>query len=166
MNKTIGLLIVLVLIIIPIFPTANAITVDVHYANAGQVETATIDLQANQRVTGSFNISSGTTFDDAIVFSVRDPVGAIILNSGTVVAGENFSFTTGYIGTYTLTFDNSLGTARKHIQLEYDVNSSAVPEISPLVLVIALITLSSVIIIVKMKARAYPKQKTCSDKSI
>ncbi len=152
-------MLVLFLILALIFPITNAITVGVHYVVAGGVETATINCQANEVVSGSFNISSGSATDDAIIFSVRDPVGAIILNSGTVVGGENFSFTTDYDGTYTLTFDNSIGSYTKHIQLEYNVSSPTVPEMTPLSLAIALIAISSVFVIAKIKKRAYPNQK-------
>ncbi len=75
MDKTIGcILIVLVLTLVPIFPMANATTLGLHDLVAGGIETATITCQANERVSGSFNISSASAIDDSIIFSIRDPL--------------------------------------------------------------------------------------------
>ncbi len=160
MDKTIGcILIVLVLTLVPIFPMANATTLGLHDLVAGGIETATITCQANERVSGSFNISSASAIDDSIIFSIRDPLEKTILNSGTVVGGENFTLTTDYNGTYTLIFDNSASSFPKYLQLEYTVSSPSVPEMTPLTLPIAAIIVSSVFIMVKRKKKASKSNK-------
>jgi len=133
-NKIVELtLIVIVLASVPLFALANASSIEQTHVNSGAISTIALNLQSKQRVTGSFNISSGNSRDKNIDFSVRDPLGAIILDSGRVVRGENFSFTAENDGEYTLTFDNSFSGTRKNIQLEYDVSSPPILGFDPIV---------------------------------
>ncbi len=162
MNKTIGLLlIVLVLTLTPMFSLVNASTIGNLLIKSGQQETLTITLQPMQTVTGNFNVTGlgSALAPNTIDFWVRDPKGAIILNSGTVLDGENFTFTASSEGEYILNFQNNAGY-RMYIVYEYSTRSTSIPEMTPLALAIALITVSSIILLSKIKMRANPKQKS------
>ena len=88
------------------FSLVNASTVEsIYVRDDGEIETITINLQAKQKVIGAFNISGSR--EDIVDFWVRDPAGAIILDSGTVVDGANFTFTANSDGEYTLNFQNN-----------------------------------------------------------
>lgn len=111
------------------FSLTNASTVEHVSVRSGEQETITINLQAKQTVTGSFNVS-GSGRDDVIDFWVRDPNGVIILDSGTVADGENFTFTADNNGEYILNFENNV-EYNKHIDLEYDVSSPSIIDVIP-----------------------------------
>ncbi len=136
---------------------ATPIVLGLHNLVGGAIETANITLQAKEKVTGSFNFSSASPIDISIGFSIRDPRGKSILNSFSVVGGENFSFTADYSGMYTLIFDNSASSYPKYLQLEYTVSSStssptstnAVPEFPTLIILPLLLSVFSVVVIVR-----------------
>ena len=114
------------------FSLVNALTVEHIYFRGGVEQKAlTINLQARQTVIGSFNIS-GYRQNDMVDFWVRDPLGTIILNSGTVSHGENFTFTASSDGEYVLNFQCNVGT-RTTVDLEYSVGSSPILGIDPVV---------------------------------
>ena len=109
----------------------NASTVEHIFVRSGQQETLTINLQAKQTVTGSFNVS-GAGRDDMVDFWVRDPNGAIILNSGTVSNGADFTFTASSDGEYVLNFQNNV-EYNKSIDLKYSVSSPPILGFDPIV---------------------------------
>jgi len=99
---------------------------------AGDTRTMTIDLQGGQKVSGSFNI---TGLGHQVKFWIRDPTGAIILDSGTVISPMNFEFTAGKGGTYVLNFDNTYWDNYKHVYLGYDVSATPILGLDPMVFI-------------------------------
>jgi hypothetical protein len=139
----------IVLIFAPMFSLVNASTVGNLLIESGQQETLTINLQAKQIVTGSFNVTGlgSALAPNAIDFWVIDPNGAMILNSGTVLDGENFTFTASSEGEYILNFQNNAGY-RMYVVYEYSEGSTPIPEFDPLVFsgwVIIIVAVSAII---------------------
>jgi hypothetical protein len=99
---------------------------------AGGTRTMTVDLQGGQTVSGLFNITGS---GHQVKFWVRDPTGAIILDSGTVISPVNFEFTAGKGGTYVLNFDNSEWGYQKHVFLGYDVSAQPILGLDPIVFI-------------------------------
>lgn len=120
----------LAMVFAQMFSLVNASTLEHVSVRSGQQGTLTINLQAMQTVTGSFNVSGGTP--RMIDFWVRDPDGVIILNSGTVSNSESFSFTASSNGEYILNFQNNVQST-KTIYLEYSVSPPPILEFDPLV---------------------------------
>jgi hypothetical protein len=129
-----------------IFSLVNASTVEHIRVRIGEQMTLTINLQARQTVTGSFNIS-GSGRDDMVDFWVRDPLGVITLNSGTVSNGENFTFTANSDGEYVLNFQNNV-EYNKNVDLEYSVSSPPILGFDPLVFGGIVIVIGAVLVIV------------------
>ena len=125
--KKINAVILIITVLSSMFSSATASTVKSVYVRSGEQETITINLQAKQKVIGAFNISGSR--EDLIDFWVRDPTGAIVLDSGTVADGENFTFTANSNGEYTLNFENNVAYT-KFINLEYDIESEILPNLS------------------------------------
>ena len=106
-------------------PLANASTLETIFVpDDGEIETLTIHLQANQKLNGAFNVTG--RIPRVIDFWVRDPNGAVILESGTVAEGENFTFTANNSGGYVLNFQN-FDDYSKTISLEYNIESEFLP---------------------------------------
>lgn len=99
------------------------------YIPAGGTRAMTIDFQGGQKVSGSFNITGP---GHQVKFWIRDPTGAIILDSGTVISPMNFEFTASKGGTYVLNFDNSEWNNYKHVYLSYDVSATPVLGLDPI----------------------------------
>lgn len=125
------------------FSMVKATTVENILVRDGEQETLTITLQANQKVIGEFNITGSR--EDLIDFWVRDPNGNIVLDSGTVANGENFTFTANTDGEYVLNFKNNL-SYNKYIDLEYDIESGFLPNFPNLSNELIWIILGAVII--------------------
>lgn len=143
--KKIIIAIPIIILLVSMFSLVNASTVEsIFVRDDGEIETITMTLQANQKVIGAFNISGAR--EDIVDFWVRDPAGAIILDSGTVVDGENFTFTANSDGEYTLSFQNN-GDYTKYIDLEYDIESGFLPNPSDSTDVLIWVILGAVIII-------------------
>jgi len=124
---------------------ANASTTTTFSLRSGKQSTITINLQDKQTVAGSFNISGS---GHAIDFWVRDPKGNIILDSGTVTNGENFSLFTGNVnGEYVLNFQNN-GASSIGINLEYNVSSPPIFGVDPLVFIVLAISIGIILVIV------------------
>jgi hypothetical protein len=104
----------------------------------------TIDLQDGQRVSGSFNITGS---GHQVKFWIRDPTGAIILDSGTVISPVNFEFTASKGGTYVLNFDNSEWSYAKHVYLGYDVSAPPVLGLDPMVFIGVIVVIGIVLAI-------------------
>ena len=131
MNKGIHLkrmiaIILIIMVLGSMLSMVNASTVESILVRDGKQETLTISLQANQKIVGEFNISGSR--EDLIDFWVRDPTGNIILDSGTVANGENFTFTANIDGEYTLNFENNL-SYNKYIDLKYDIETIFLPDL-------------------------------------
>lgn len=127
-KRTIAVLMILVLA--TVFSLANATDYWDTYIPAGGTRAMTIDLQGGQKVSGSFNITGP---GHQVKFWIRDPTGAIILDSGTVISPMNFEFTASKGGTYVLNFDNSEWSNYKHVYLGYDVSAPPVLGLDPIV---------------------------------
>ena len=125
MKKTVAISLILVALG-SMLSLVNASTVESILVRDGEQETLTISLQANQKVVGAFNISGSR--EDLIDFWVRDPTGNIILDSGTVANGENFTFTANTDGKYILNFENNL-SYNKYVDLEYDIETVFLPDL-------------------------------------
>lgn len=133
----------------------------------GEIGTITINLQAKQTVTGAFNVTE-IHRDMSIDFWVRDPNGAIILNSGTVVRGENFTFTATNEGEYVLNFDNRHYDYFKTVELEFSVSSPSIIDlptqilgVDPLVFISIAIAIGAVVAIVGVAVyRTHAKRRT------
>ena len=95
--------------------------------NRGKLETMSVYLQTQQKFRGSFNVSGGR--EHIIDFWVRDPNGAIILNSGTVAEQINFEFTASRNGEYILNFENNDNSYSKFISLEFEIESGFLPNL-------------------------------------
>lgn len=136
----------LAIVFASMFSLVNASTVEHIHVRSGEQMTLTINLQARQTVTGSFNVS-GTGRDDMVDFWVRDPHGAIILNSGTVTNGENFTLTASSDGEYVLNFQNNV-VNNKNVDLEYSVSSPPILGFDPIVfsgMVIAIVVILAIV---------------------
>jgi hypothetical protein len=124
LKKTI-IAIPIIILLVSMFSLVNASTVEsIYVRDDGEIGTITINLQANQKAIGAFNITGAR--EDIVDFWVRDPEGVIILDSGTIVNGANFTFTANSDGEYTLNFQNN-GDYTKYINLEYDIESGFLP---------------------------------------
>lgn len=122
----------MILVLAAMVPLANATDYWDTYIPAGGARAVTIDLQGGQKVSGSFNITGP---GHQVKFWIRDPTGAIILDSGTVISPMNFEFTASTGGTYVLNFDNSEWSNYKHVYLGYDVSTPPVLGLDPMVLI-------------------------------
>lgn len=149
----------LTIVFASMFSLVNASTIEHVLVRSGQQETLTINLQPKQTVTGSFNIS-GVGRDDMVDFWVRDPNGAIILNSGTVADGENFTFTASSDGEYVLNFQNNV-EYNKNVDLEYSVSSPPILGFDPVVFSVIVIAIGIVLAIVGFAVyRNHAKRRT------
>jgi hypothetical protein len=148
----------LLMVFAPMLSLVNASTVEHISVRSGQQKTLTINLSAKQTVFGSFNITGAGP--DVIDFWVRDPDGAIILDSGTVSEGEGFLFTADSEGEYTLNFQNNI-EYNKGIDLEYSVGLSPNLGFDPLVIIGIIIVGGAVLVIVYFALlRSQSKRKT------
>ena len=86
-----------------------------------ETKTLTVNLQANQTVTGSFNITGEGRYDASIDFNVIDPSGVVLIDK-TVLNRTDFTFKAFTDGEHKLVFDN-YGGYDKYIELAYDVIS-------------------------------------------
>ena len=120
----------LILVLAAMVPLANATDYWDDYIPTGEARSMMIDLQGGQKVSGSFNITGP---GHQVKFWIRDPTGAIILDSGTVISPMNFEFTASKGGTYVLNFDNSEWSNYKHVYLGYDVSAPPVLGLDPIV---------------------------------
>jgi len=126
LKKTIIAIPIMVLLV-SMFSLVKASTVEsIYVRDDGEIGTITINLQANQKAIGAFNITGAR--EDIVNFWVRDPEGVIILDSGTIVNGANFTFTANSDGEYTLNFQNN-GDYTKYISLEYNIESGFLPNL-------------------------------------
>lgn len=115
----------IMVLLVSMFSLVNASTVEsIYVRDDGEIGTITINLQANQKAIGTFNITGAR--EDIVDFWVRDPEGVIILDSGTIVNGANFTFAANSDGEYTLNFQNN-GDYTKYISLKYDIESGFLP---------------------------------------
>jgi hypothetical protein len=62
-----------------------------------------------ERVESYFTVRFG---NEEVEFSIKDPYGTVIYNTGTVKSRCDFAFTTEYEGVYTLNFFNSENTGK------------------------------------------------------
>ncbi len=86
---------------------------------AGQTTVRTVDLNADDDVSGRISIVS-TDESNQIIFMVYGPGGKIVVPATTVFA-SNFNFKAVDGGTYSFVFDNSRETGDKTVGFNYDV---------------------------------------------
>ena len=111
----------------------------------GDVETWSIQLQTEQTAKGAFNVSGGSRTE--MYFWIRDPAGAVIIDSGRVVDQANFEFTAVNEGEYILNFENK-GIYSRTISLEYEVFTPSVLAIPSKILGVDSIVFVSIIVII------------------
>jgi len=128
-DKIIGLtLIAMMFVLASILSSSNASTItQTFYVGDGGYETKTMQLQAEQTVTGSFSIT-GEGYDTSIDFEVIDPMDVILLELKSVYNGTNFTFKVFSDGEHKLVFDNWHGGS-KYVELAYDVSSPSILDV-------------------------------------
>ena len=112
-----------------ILSLTNASTVEQVFFIGDETKTVTLNLQASQTVTGSFNITGEGRYDPSIDFSVIDPNGVALIDSKGVLNGKNFTFKAFTDGEHKLIFDN-YGGYDKYIELAYDVSFPSILDMS------------------------------------
>ena len=97
-----------------VLATAETISV-----SAGQTVVRSIDLNAEDEVSGRITVvSSGESQD--INFTVIGPNGQIV-SSALKASATNFKFSASEKGTYRFVFDNSQSTVDKTVSFNYDI---------------------------------------------
>ena len=86
---------------------------------AGQTATRTVDLNADDDVSGRVSVVSSGELND-VNFMVLGPRGNVVLPSVSVVVSD-FNFKAVEAGTYSFVFDNSQSTEDKTVSLNYEV---------------------------------------------
>ena len=88
--------------------------------DAGTIQSFTIDLNAADRVDGSFSVGGGRGND--IDFHITGPAGEIIYPERRVQHGTDFQFTAHKDGAYTLFFSNGMSLiSDKIVTLSFEV---------------------------------------------
>jgi hypothetical protein len=114
--RTSGLTILLLLVgLFSCITVAAKATAETFNLPAGQMTVRTVDLNADDDVSGRISVVGGD-----VAFMVYGPMGNAVLPSTKVVA-SNFDFKAVDAGTYSFVFDNSLSTEDKTVSLNYDV---------------------------------------------
>jgi hypothetical protein len=143
--------------------------------NASQVETAqvsamsssswVINLSDGDSFSGSLSVSGGSGND--IDFSITDPQGTTIVNSGRVSQGTTFDFTVEQSGAYTFHLGNAFSIfSSKTVSMSYDVthpmlggttgNSYLIPILAIIVIVIVVVVLAVVLTRKKGADQSFP----------
>jgi hypothetical protein len=144
-----------------ILSLTNASTVEQVFFIGDETKTVTLNLQASQTVTGSFNITGEGRYDPSIDFSVIDPNGVALIDSKGVLNGKNFTFKAFTDGEHKLIFDN-YGGYDKYIELAYDVSSPSILGIDPLLFSGIVIAIGAVLAILAFTfyRRSHARQRT------
>lgn len=94
-------------------------TAETFSVSAGQTVVKSIDLNAEDEVSGRITIV-GTDESNDINFTVTGPNGQVISPTMKVIV-NNFKFSASEKGTYRLVFGNTQSTVDKNVSLNYDV---------------------------------------------
>lgn len=71
---------------------------------SGTAKVIFVSVNSGDRLTGSFTVEGGSGND--VNFSVKDPLGNVVLNGGRVSKNWRFDFVCASAGSYQLNFDN------------------------------------------------------------
>lgn len=94
-------------------------TAETIYVPAGQSVVRSIDLNAEDEVSGRITVVGSDESKD-INFTVTGPNGLVVLPTVKVIV-TNFKFSASEKGTYRFVFDNSLSLVDKTVSFNYDV---------------------------------------------
>jgi len=117
---------------------------------AGQTAVRTVDLNADDDVSGRIVVSSDES--NQITFMIYGPGGKIVLPATTVFS-SNFEFKATEAGTYSFVVDNSQSTEDKNVSINYDVRHYwfGMPQEFVLMLIIVFLGVLGLIIYAKAK---------------
>jgi hypothetical protein len=118
-TRTRGLTLLLLLGLFICTITASKATAETFTLPAGQTTVRTVDLNADDEVSGRISVVSSDE-SNQITFIVYGSEGTIVLPATTVFS-SNFNFKAAKAGTYSFVFDNSLSTGDKTVSFNYDV---------------------------------------------
>jgi len=155
--------VIMVLLLLGTFLSAEATKVETVTVNALTTTTLAFELNDENRFSGSLSIVGGSNND--VDFWVTDPLGAKILDMGRVSQGGTFEFDAKANGTYVLHFSNTFSLLTpKNVTLTYDVEEPSRLGIEPFVLAWgALIAVCIVVVAVAiMLSMRKPKQENKS----
>jgi len=139
-------LLVSMMIFASMFSLTNASTVEQVFYIGDESKTLTLNLQAKQTVTGSFNITGEGRYDASVDFSVIDPNEVALID--TIVWNEyNFTFKAFTDGEHKLIFDN-YGGYSKYIELAYDVSSPSILDVPIQILGVDPMVFSGIVIVI------------------
>ena len=138
-------IVLLILLLAVMFSLASAANVESTYVAPEGQSSISGNFHSGEKVSGSFNVTGGTNKNWGIDFWVRDPTGTIVLNSGRVVHGENFTFTADHDGEYTFNFGNSFASVGKRVWLMYDVSPPPIIGLDPTIFLAAVLVAATVL---------------------